>query len=61
MHPCQKNRLGYISWHHMAALLTKWGVKQKLCPICARYKFPSEECKECKALKGVKNEARSMV
>jgi hypothetical protein len=45
-HPCQVNPMGYIAWHAKAARLTRQKVRQTLCPICDRLKFPDEECAE---------------
>lgn len=48
-HPCQDNlQVGYMEWHAKAEKLTRQGVKQLLCPICMRFKFPNEECEERK-------------
>lgn len=43
-HPCHDNPMGYLQWHAKAERLTKAKVRQALCPICQRYKFPDEEC-----------------
>lgn len=37
-----KMNLGYMEWHAWADEQIKKGEKQKRCPVCKRYFFPSE-------------------
>lgn len=35
---------GYLEWMRWAEKLTKKGIKQKQCPCCGRWLFPTEKC-----------------
>jgi hypothetical protein len=47
-HPCTEKykEIGYFAWYEKVRRLTRQHVRQTLCPICQRYKYPDEECAE---------------